>query len=279
MFVGYNFRIMLTRLAITALGITLFFAYGPNKSGAQQKQPPQPIPAAPVTIVDNSTRQAAAYGTSEKPPEPHAGVEWSNWALVLIGGLGVLAAYGTLRKIERQTKATEVAAKGAMESGAAFIEAERAWIMAETGNISDDFEPDPTRLEIFEIRPVIANRGRTTGRIVRGCIAQVQPKSARELPPEPDYSGEMGNAQVDFVLAPGGAAQPLQVKLSAWDFLPLRRGERKLYIYGFVRYLVMGEHERETRFCFEYYVPGGFTSQPRGFYQAIDVPPAYTRCT
>ena len=276
---GYNCGIMLKKQAITAFSIALFFAHGPDKPGTQQKQKTQPIPAAPVTIVDNSTRQAAAYGTGEKPPQPHARVEWSNWALVLIGGLGVCAAYGTLRKIERQTKATEVAAKGAMESGAAFIEAERAWIMAETGNIPDDFEPDFQRVQLFEIRPVVINRGRTVGRVISGFIGKLDVPSDYEMPPEPDYSGKMGNAKIDFVLAPNIAIQPMRISLSVWDFGKFRSAERKLYIYGFVKYLVMGEHERETRFCFEYYVPGGLTSQRRGFYPAIDVPPAYTRCT
>jgi hypothetical protein len=205
------------------------------------------LPTADISIQRNANRDLPdwiAFG---------AGI-----LLTAVGIWGIIVA-------RRGVIATEVAANAAKASGDAFVDAERAWILVETGVIPDDFEPDPTRLEIFEIAPVIANRGRTTGRVVGGFIAQIQPKSTAEIPPEPDYSGKMGRAQVDFVLAPGGLVQPLRVNLSAQDFVALRHGERKLYVYGFVAYSDIGKQIRESHFCFTYYVPEGYTAQKRGF--------------
>jgi hypothetical protein len=136
------------------------------------------------------------------------------------------------------------------------------------------------KLRFLEILPVITNRGRTAGRITEGFIAQIQPVNSKAIPPEPDYSGTMsGPVQVNIILPPEAAVQPLQVKLPLADLIPIRLGQRKLYIYDFVKYTVMGDDERETRFCFEYFIPGGFTSKERGFYNAIEVPAAYTRST
>lgn len=49
-------------------------------------------------MVDNSTRHNETNSPAKKPPEPHQGIEWSNWALVLVGIGGVYAALEAGRK-------------------------------------------------------------------------------------------------------------------------------------------------------------------------------------
>ncbi len=81
-------------------------------------------------------------------------------------GVGVWYFF-TLVAIAEQTNESEIGRRPPGKRDA-FVEAERAWMFVETGNISDDFEPDPTKVEILEILPVITNRGRTAGRITWG---------------------------------------------------------------------------------------------------------------
>jgi hypothetical protein len=80
-------------------GVALLLTNGPYEGRGEQKQKGQNVPTPPIAIVDNSSRQTQANPPAEKPPDPHAGIEWSNWALVLVGALGVLAAFVTLQKI------------------------------------------------------------------------------------------------------------------------------------------------------------------------------------
>jgi hypothetical protein len=55
---------------------------------------------------------------------------WSNWALFLIAIITAGFALKSLRQIQRQTKATEIAANAARDNEGAVIKAERAWIFA-----------------------------------------------------------------------------------------------------------------------------------------------------
>jgi hypothetical protein len=93
---------MLKGLAIATLILALLFANCPNKGSAKQKDKSKQTPAPSVTISNNSARQNEADRSGEKAPDPHAGIEWSNWALVLVGALGVVAGLLTLRAIGKQ---------------------------------------------------------------------------------------------------------------------------------------------------------------------------------
>ncbi len=61
--------------------------------------------------------------------------------------------------------------------------------------------------------------------------------------------------------------------------MPVYQRKSTLWVYGFVNHLVINDNDclHQTRFCFEYRVPGGFNPNPEGFY--IAGPEAYNRCT
>jgi hypothetical protein len=206
--------------------------------------------------------------------------------VVAVGIFGVCYARRTLIAIERQSRAAEDGAKAAIataESSKAQSEAiiigDRAWILVETGKIPDAFEPDPWKVEALEIKPIVRNAGRTPGRIMRGFIAYLKLPSGTLLPPQPDYSGQMAQKEMQIILAANACAQPLYVRMSLTDFIPAREGKTRLHIYGFVDYLDFAGSERQTRFCFTYHVPSGFDSTPRGWYFDVGAPFDYTRCT
>lgn len=179
----------------------------------------------------------------------------------------------------RLWNATKQSADAAKANAEAFVNAERAWIMVDTGEIRDDFEPDLKKAEFMDICPVVRNAGRTPGRITGGFICSHKVSEGSILLPKPNYEGAKANNGVNIVLAPNAAVQPLHVMVALTDFAQARQRKIKLYVYGFVDYVDLAGKDRYSRFCLLYHIPHGFDSQARGFYHAIDVPTAYTECT
>jgi hypothetical protein len=100
----------LKRLAIFGAILAGFLASGhPQNDSGKQQPGSQSGPSPSVPIVESSTPQAKTNSTAQKPPEPHAGIEWSNWALVLVGALGVAAGIFTLKAIEEQGRIANAA--------------------------------------------------------------------------------------------------------------------------------------------------------------------------
>ena len=186
----------------------------------------------------------------------------TNWPLVLVGIGGTWAALRTLRAIERQIEVQ--------------IRSERAWILADPGNIPDDFEPRSDRITFLEVRPHIKNYGKTPAQITRFGISDDKISPAGKLQAEPNYKYEQ---HVDIVLPQDQTIQPLKIMIPQTEFIAVRQGDPILYIYGFIDYVDFGDKPRKSRFCFVYNVPSGFTSLKRGFYIPGNVPEAYTKCT
>jgi len=167
----------------------------------------------------------------------------------------------------------------ARDNAQTLLNSERAWILVDTGEIPDNFEPNQNSVEILDVRPVVRNSGRTPGWITHGFIRYYPVPAGGRLAPEPDYRGGMAEVEVNIVLAPNGLIQPLHVAIPWSAFVAIRQGNPTLYVYGFVDYTDIANQQRQSRFCFIYHVPGGFDPQARGFYSAVDAPVAYTRCT
>jgi hypothetical protein len=167
----------------------------------------------------------------------------------------------------------------ARDSSQTLLNSERAWILVDTGEIPDNFESNQNSVGILDVRPIIRNSGKTPGWITRGFIRYYLVPAGSQLPPEPDYQGNLAEQQVNIVLAPNGLIQALHVSIPFSVFGPVRQGIQKLYVYGFVDYAAFPNQTRQSRFCLEYHVPHGFDPQTRGFYMAVDVPIAYTQCT
>jgi hypothetical protein len=219
-------------------------------------------------------------------------VKYTRW-LVIAGFIQFIALivqavifFRTLRTMNRQaqdlqkqTIATETAANAARDNTQVLLNSERAWILVETGGIPDNFESNQNSMGFLDIRPIIRNSGKTPGWITRGFIRYYLVPAGSQLPPEPDYRGNLAEQQVNIVLAPNGFIQALYVSIPFSVFVPVRQGSQTLYIYGFVDYTVFPNETRQSRFCIQYHVQSGFDSQTRGFYMAVNVPAAYTQCT
>lgn len=268
-----------------------------NQTRAHTSPPPKEVKPALGKPQISIEHQAATYKYHYGWRDVFYPQTLSNWALVVVGFLGVIAAMKSLRIISRQTdimerqagiaetsaEAARTTAEASKAQSEAIITGDRAWIFVETGNIPDDFEPDVGNLGFLDVKPVVRNAGKTPGWITKGFVCSHLVESGKTLPPEPNCSGGMTSGApeggVNIVLPPNAVAQPLHVKIRLSDFIAVRRGTKKLYVYGFIDYTDFANNPRQSRFCFTYHVPTGFDSLRRGFYLATNVPTAYTRCT
>jgi hypothetical protein len=217
---------------------------------------PRTLPAQPFAEVrqGNTQNEADNWRNWFWPPI------WSNWFLAAVGIGAIWVALRTLRVIERQTKATEIAAQAAEHSSAAteasveaLINSERAWIMTTivwTADVPN--APAPTQLRVIEgsgtngekltidVCLICKNDGKTPAWITKKCFHL---GTFRDLPSKPDtrtlqtfgYSGP----------------EPLSVGESCRSFMqPECDGIRPevggpgLILYGVVKYRdAFGDHE------------------------------------
>jgi hypothetical protein len=204
------------------------------------------------------------------------------WATIF----GVIGAFIGLVVLICQTvisrtaaNAAKIAAEAGLKQSEAIVTGDRAWIVADIGEIPDTFVPNLNALEVLDVRPLIRNSGRTPGWIKRAFIRYYLIAQGSTLPPDPDYQGALSRQKVHVIVPPNATIQPLHVPIPLSEFVAIRQGDPILYIYGFVDYIDFTQQERQTRFCFEYHVPRGFDSQIRGFYISVNVPEAYIRHT
>jgi hypothetical protein len=192
-----------------------------------------------------------------------------NIGLLLAGIIGIIIAIRTLQNLVRQTAAIE-------KQGNALVNSERAWVLVEIGTLPDFSGVRPDTAALLYIMPKIQNFGRTTARIMKICMRQLQVPKPDDLPLEPDYRGELS---FDFVLPPNKPIQTMGVPITPQEYVEMREGKTVLYIFGYVSYVDIGSTERETRFCLNYVAPSGFNPIQPGFYPAINAPASYTKIT
>jgi hypothetical protein len=116
---------MLTRLSLlimlSAVACCATASPRSHEQDRQSQQPePQQAPPPPTAPTNVGSQQDASTNNTTWPQ-----INWSNWALALIGSGGVIVAIRTLRAIESQTKATEKAANAARDAAGAAIEGNR----------------------------------------------------------------------------------------------------------------------------------------------------------
>jgi hypothetical protein len=162
------------------------------------------------------------------------------------------------------------------KQGNAFLNSERALVLVETGDIPDNFIPDPNSHEVLGIMPVFRNYGKTPARIIRISIRSHKVPRPEALPAKPKYKNA---TSFNITLPPDLPIQPINLEIPLSDFIEIRKGNPVLYIYGFVDYVDFGKTERKSSFCFIYYVPSGKVSMERGFAVPASIPEAYTDCT
>lgn len=140
------------------------------------------------------------------------------------------------------------------------------------------FVPDPTTLHILYIYPVVRNCGKTVARITLAKARFLVLPDGQQLPAGPDYEGAgFHTLGATTLLPPDTPSQGLQPGISNLQLMPVYERKATLWLYGFIDYRDINDRPHQTRFCFEYRVPGGFNPNLKGFY--ISGPEAYTGCT
>jgi hypothetical protein len=97
---------MLKHIVILGVAYWAFLSpNGPDKAGGGQKDKGSNVPPPAVAIVGNSSRQTEADAPDKKSPETHTGIEWANWALVVVGLVTFFAVYKQAKESGKATKA------------------------------------------------------------------------------------------------------------------------------------------------------------------------------
>ena len=223
MFLGYNYQIiMLKGLAILALAFYVLpvQTYAQTNKTKQATEGDNPSPAvapiipkdidSPALQSESKNHIAADVRIVSAPAKDRydKAAFWVNTALAAVGFLGIFAAFKTLRKLERQTAATEKsaiatekAAEAALLNAQAVINAERALILIE---IEKTRHKTLGGVAIFKINAV--NYGRTPAQIISyGIPKEICTAAPDQLAIPPEYAE--GPRPIDQFLAPGKSFQ------------------------------------------------------------------------
>jgi hypothetical protein len=181
-----------------------------------------------------------------------------NWALVIVGVAGVIAAIWTLKILGRQTKATEIAADAAKVSADALIASERAWVMVDLEKQDDGalivdgmggWGPHTSAC----VRCICSNQGKTPAQIREKRICLFVTSASKTLPKKPNFDDGIINTQ-PHDLWPG------QQSLPDWPEGIRGNGhaasDDMIVVYGVVKYRHMFS-ESEVQTTFGYRIRGG----------------------
>ncbi len=98
---------------------------------------------------------------------------WINVVLAVIGICGIVAAVLTIRKLERQTKATEDSAKAALLNAQALITSERPWLLISIESYGVSLEDETPLSPVYIVKA--RNQGRTPAELIEGhCSCKLQ---------------------------------------------------------------------------------------------------------
>jgi hypothetical protein len=219
------------------------------------------------------------------PWKLHDQIAWAaNLALVFAGFIGIILALSTLKKIERQTRAAELAAEAAaahaeasLLSAQALADAERPWLLISV-------EPSPSRANSFTV--IATNRGRTPAQIV-STVEQIKIAiDETHLSRIPEYQNEKtGYPFAPIILLPGESTaiksfcrEDLKGLCQSDEALRrIEEWEDKVYLFGKVVYKNLIERPdkqiHETAWCC-WYIHG---RQKSGL--VIAGPPQYNQHT
>jgi hypothetical protein len=282
---------MLKRLAILGLLFTCLPVYGQEKTPkpqGDQKQPErvkQSAPNSPSVSVINSVDQQASNGkrddTHNQPdtylhhlilPETIANV-----GLFIVGVVGAFLALGTLKNIERQTKAGEIAANAALLNAQAVINAERPWLLI-------TIKPRMGPMGGFTVHA--RNKGRTPAMITAAHIGFISVKKVSDLPDIPPYG--TGRLVQDRIIIPGSAARIIwfdggTVSRSLGENYPRFTWEGEIYVFGTILYRDLADPSltsiHETRWIGRYFSPVGESGDSIFRIEGIGVADEYDRYT
>jgi hypothetical protein len=226
-----------------------------GQSGAKQKTPAEhknnETPKAPPTVpIQPPAKQDQGQPEHPSGVPPWTDPFWSNWVLVLVTGVAVWLAKGTLDDLKEQTSATKVSADAAKLSAQAVINAERAWIMVDVdwnnpGNWGGHILYGSDSISLA-LKICCRNDGRSLAWITEKYICA---EMVEALTAKPDFTNpeNVVQRQVQPLAASKGDEGRI-VKVSC-PSQPSLRKQRLFVVYGRVKYrTIFDTQEGETTF-------------------------------
>lgn len=206
-------------------------------SGVAQDQPSTNSPKQNRAVVESAPNERAIRVVSLPPRSTGDSIALAcTIVLTLVGIVGIIAAFGTLKVIRKQTSAIERQAD-------AMINAERAWVMVDlekvpgVGQIGDLMSMDkgePRRhFRWFRVRCVCSNQGQTAARIIEKRCAALAVRGDHELPESPNLDIEIKDPVPHYLKANGDPWHgdwTISVEVADSEDVQL------FIIYGVVRY-------------------------------------------
>ncbi|MGC2286845.1 MAG: hypothetical protein WA542_16440 [Candidatus Acidiferrum sp.] len=234
-----------------------------TKNSGDNKNPTASSPSVVKPVTPNPEQNA---GDTPKPENEQHSVaisklppvsinapkrDWADWMLwgfngllVIAGFFGIRLAYRTLKTIEKQTKATEDAAKAAQASADAFIAENRPWLLL-------DKDMTPSRPHTWmQFEPSIRNFGKTPAKVIAFQIeAQI---GGRETFPQPEFFKK--EEPFSFYILPQEENLSRFIDgLNHPKYEELSRGTGHFWLCGLIRYRDTFESTSpeiyETLFC------------------------------
>lgn len=174
----------------------------------------------------------------------HEKISWAAYVvLALLGYAGIMLAVSTLKKIERQTAAAEIAANAAQASAEAALINARATVDSARPWMVVTVEPAPNVENGFTVSAT--NRGRSPAQIV-GTAEQLRiAADESKLPAKPEYGNrDPAPPMVPIILLQGEStalksfsrADARELCESDEQFARIENWEEKIFLYGRVIY-------------------------------------------
>lgn len=184
----------------------------------------------------------------------------------------------SLEIAKRTADAAMMSAETNQEQINALRRQDRAWISVAPPNVEklSELADLVSTLGFFYAPLIFTNYGKGIAIITRASARFHTLPKGEALPSEPEYDCPENRKMEGRVLLPPNAPyRPLSPPLSSLDFKPVWRGDRDLWLYGFVDYLDIHNIGYQTRFCFFYAIQGGFSPNRTDFY--VSGPNAYNQ--
>jgi len=237
---------------------------GEHPNAQQQKGDSAPTPnnrPSPPDTINVSTVNVDTETDHNEVPKCCTAVEWSNWALVLVG---IITCWAIWKQANYTALAAEMGAKSAKRNTEVLIASERAWVLVD--------HIQPPYLQPIELTPTneqrfahciffLKNFGKAPATIVASHF-ELQVTDSRTGPPNVTFYDVLPGTpqQIPYIIPPGSEPMPHEADLTPEGFMRvtlrdeiITQKSKFLWLFGIVRYFDFKEAEkRETRFCFMY---------------------------
>jgi hypothetical protein len=253
-------RILLLITAILA-GVLVINGQGKARGPKSDKPSPNEVrtdrPSPAETIINTINNQAPdkEYQRPKDKPKSYLSRLFSpenipNIGLFLAGIAGIIVGIKTLRKMERQTKATEDAAKAALLNAKALINRERMWIEIGTQTLVLPEPHDGVEFEKAAAFYTIITRGETPASIIESyCDTAI---TDSENPPYREHGIPQIFSEGTTIDA-GEAEDSHEAALRSLSKLQIEMIKNRMsfvHLFGYIKYRIFTGDEGETAFCY-----------------------------